>query len=207
MEFMITAFYLYPKARSGELLSVRHAAENLPGIFMQSVVPFLFPAALLILSALLLRKDFAQQMYIQLKGKWQRITALILIAAILLLTGICLIVKEDRGSVLFSLLYYTVFIAFAEEFVCRDVCAWFLQEFRWPVRFLIPNICFALLHLFSAAHWGEITGAVLFHFLTSDVLGFAAFGCLMQLLKEKSGTIWLPVLLHTLMDYSVVIKY
>ena len=206
-EFMVMAFYLYPKARSGELLSVRHASENLPGIFMQSVVPFLIPAALLILSALLLRKDFAKQMYMPLKGNWQRITAGILIFAILGLTAWCLAVMEDKASVLFSLFYYAVFVAFAEEFVCRDVCTWFLKDFSWPVRYLIPNICFALLHVFSAANWGGITGTVLVHFLTADALGLAAAGCLFQLLKEKSGTIWLPVLLHTLMDYSAVLNY
>ncbi len=207
VEFLITALFLYPKARRGELLSVRRAAENLPGIFMQSAAVFLFPAALLILSALLLHKDFAQQMYMTLKGKWQRISACILISAISVITVYSLIVSEDKTAVLFSLFYYSVFIAFAEEFVCRDVCTWFLRDFRWPVRYLIPNICFALLHLFSAAGWGEITGAVILHFLTSDAAGFAVYGCLMQLLKEKSGTIWLPVLLHALMDYSVVLKY
>ncbi len=206
-EFLITAFYLYPKARSGELLSARHAAENLPGILMQSAAVFLFPAVLLILSAFYFRKDSAQQMYLALKGKWQRITALILVSAILLLTGYCLIVKEDKISVLFSLLYYFLFIAFAEEFVCRDVCTWFLKDFSWPARYLIPNICFALLHVFSALNWGEITGAGLLHFLTAEALGFVAAGCLFQLLKEKSGTLWLPVLVHALLDYSVVLSY
>lgn len=207
VEFLVTAFYLYPKARNGELLSVRHASGNLSGIFMQSMVTFLFPAVLLILFALLLKKDFVKQMYMRLEGKWQRITAAILILVILALTFCCLIVKEDKVSVLFSLLYYAVFIAFAEEFVCRDVCTWFLQDFRWPVRYLVPNICFALLHVFSAANWGEITGTVLLHFLTSGLLGYAAAGCLLQLFKEKSGTIWLPVLLHALLDYSVVLTY
>ncbi len=204
---MFMAFWLYPKAGNGELLSVRHASENLPGIFAQSMVSFLIPAGLLILSASLLKKDFAEQMYMTLKGKWQRITAAVLIFAFLLLTGYCLTVKEDKVSVLFSLFYYVVFIGFAEEFVCRDVCTWFLEEFSWPVRYLVPNICFALLHVFSASRWGEITGDVLLRFLTSDLLGFAVMGCLLQLFKEKSGTIWLPVLLHALMDFTAVLKY
>ena len=32
-------------------------------------------------------------------------------------------------------------------------------------------------------------------------------GCVFQLLKEKSGTIWIPILLHALMDFSYVLKY
>ena len=206
-EFMTMAFWLYPKARNGELLSVRHASENLSGIFVQSMITFLFPAALLILFMLLLKKDFVKQMYMQLEGKWQRITAGVFIVMILGLTFYCLIIKEDKVSVLFSLLYYLVFVAFAEEFTCRDVCTWFLRDHSWQVRYLLPNVCFALLHVFSAAEWGEITGAGLLHFITSEALGFAVAGCLLQLFKEKSGTIWLPVLLHTLMDYAIVLNY
>ena len=207
VEFTFMACYLYPKARSGELLSVRNASENLSGILGQSLVTFLFTAVLLILFALRLKKDFARQLYLRLEGKWQRITAGALLLGILVLTGYCLIVKEDRVSILFSLLYSSVVVAFAEEFLCRDACTWFLRDFDWPVRYLIPNVCFALLHVFYAAGWQRITGAALFRFVTSDLLGYAIGGCLLQLFKEKSGTLWLPVLLHTLMDYSVVLTY
>jgi membrane protease YdiL (CAAX protease family) len=153
VEFTVMACYLYPKARSGELLSVRHASANLSGILGQSLVSFLFPAVLLILFALRLKKDFARQMYLRLEGKWQRITAGAFLLGILVLTVYCLIVKEDRVSILFSLLYYSVFVAFAEEFLCRDACTWFLRDFDWPVRYLIPNVCFAMLHVFYAAGW------------------------------------------------------
>ena len=207
VEFLITAFYLYPKGLHGELLSVRHASENLPGIFIQSVIPFLFPVALLILFVLLLKNDFPKQMYMTLQGKWQRITAAVLCTAAIGLAVYCLITKEDRASILFSLLYYFVFVSFSEEFVCRDICTYFLRDSAWPVRYLIPNICFAGLHLFMYAGWSEITDAEVLHFLTSGLLGFTLIGCVFQLLKEKSGTIWLPVLLHGLMDFSAVLKY
>ena len=91
--------------------------------------------------------------------------------------------------------------------MCRDACTWFLQDFDWPVRYLIPNVCFALLHVFYAVGWQQVTGTALFRFAASDLLGYAIGGCLLQLFKEKSGTLWLPVLLHTLMDYSVVLTY
>ena len=206
-EFCVAAFYLFPRSRNGELLSVSHASENLPGIFVQSLISFLIPAVLLILFAVYLKKDFAAGLYLTLRGKWQRIMSGILFAAALGLTAYCLIVKEDRVTILFSLLYYFVFIAFAEEFVCRDVCTYFLRDASWPIRYLIPNICFAVLHVFAYANWSEITGAYLLRFFSSDMLGLVAMGCCFQLLKEKSGTIWLPVLLHGLMDFTVVLKY
>ena len=207
LEFLITALYLYPKSQRGELVSVSRATENLLGAFRQSIIPFLFPAVLLVLFVLLLKKDFSKQLYMTMRGNWQRIAAIVLCAATMGLTVYCLIVKEDRISILFSLLYYYIFVAFTEEFVCRDVCTFFLRDAAWPVRYLIPNICFAFLHVFSYADWSGITGIYLIRFLTSGLPGYVVMGCVFQLLKEKSGTIWLPVLLHGLMDFSIVLKY
>ena len=147
-------------------------------------------------------------MYMTLKGKWQRITAAVLIAAILGFTVYGLLAKPDRGSILLSLFYYLVIVAFAEEFVIRDACTYFLRDASWPLRYLLPNFFFALPHLFNYAGWGEISGGVLLNFLFNGILlGYVFGGCLLQLLKEKSGSIWLPVLLHCLMDYSTILKY
>lgn len=147
-------------------------------------------------------------MYMNLKGKWQKITALILGVMILGLTIYGLVVKQDKSAVLFSLFYYLVIIAFAEEFVIRDVCTYFLRDASWPLRFLVPNSLFALMHLFVYAGWGKISGSILLRFLFNGAfLGYVFSGCMFQLFKEKSGSIWLPVLLHCLLDYSVIINY
>ncbi len=174
---------------------------------LQCLLEFVFPAVLLILFALVLKRDYLSSLYMTLKGKWQRITSAVLIAAILGLTVYGLAAKTDRVSILLSLFYYLVIVAFAEEFVIRDACTYFLRNASWPLRYLLPNIFFALPHLFNYAGWGEISGGMLLSFLLNGVLGYAAFGCLLQFFKEKSGSIWLPVLLHCLMDYSVILKY
>ena len=99
-------------------------------------------------------------------------------------------------------------IAFSEEFVTRDACTYFLRDSSWPLRYLLPNGIFALLHLFLYAEWGEIGAEVLIRFFTTGTFfGYVSMGCLFQLFKEKSGSLWLPVLLHGLMDYSVILKY
>lgn len=38
-------------------------------------------------------------------------------------------------------------------------------------------------------------------------LGLILTGCIFQYLKEKSGTIWIPVLVHAILDYMVVLGY
>jgi membrane protease YdiL (CAAX protease family) len=207
LEFFIT-FQLYRGIQSGSAISVRHAAAQPVLFLLQCLRECLLPAALLILFAIVLKKDFASALSFRLRGKWQRTVAAILTAVIFGFTLYGLVAKQDKASVLFSLLYYLVIVAFSEEFVIRDACTWFLRDNSWPLRYLLPNAIFALLHLFLFAEWGEISGEVLIRFFTTGTfLGYVSMGCLFQLFKEKSGSLWLPVLLHGLMDYSVIPTY
>ena len=207
LEFFIT-FQLYRGIQSGSVISVRHAAAQPVLFLLQCLRECLLPAVLLILFAALLKKDFSSALYFRLRGKWQRAAAAILIAAILGFALYGLVTKQDKASVLISLLYYLVVVAFSEEFVIRDACTWFLRDNSWPLRYLLPNAIFALLHLFLYAEWGEIGAEVLIRFFTTGTFfGYVSMGCLFQFFKEKSGSIWLPVLLHGLMDYSVILTY
>lgn len=207
LEFLIT-FLLYRGVRSGTVISVRQAAAQPAAFLLQCLRECLLPAALLLLFAVLLKKDFSSALYFRLRGKWQRTVAAILTTVIIGFTLYGLITKQDKASILVSLLYYLVVIAFSEEFVIRDACTWFLRDNSWPLRYLLPNAIFALLHLFLYAEWGEIGSEVLIRFFTTGTfLGYVLMGCLFQLFKEKSGSIWLPVLLHGLMDYSVILTY
>ena len=207
LEFFIT-FQLYRGIQSGSVISVRHAAAQPVLFLLQCLRECLLPAVLLILFAALLKKDFSSALYFRLRGKWQRAAAAILIAAILGFALYGLVTMQDKASVLISLLYYLVVVAFSEEFVIRDACTYLLRDSSWPLRYLLPNAIFALLHLFLYAEWGEIGAEVLIRFFTTGTFfGYVSMGCLFQLFKEKSGSIWLPVLLHGLMDYSVILKY
>ncbi|MBR3294512.1 MAG: CPBP family intramembrane metalloprotease [Oscillospiraceae bacterium] len=199
---------LWQKVQRGAVVSVRLASSQPAAFLFQCLREFLFPAILLILFALALKKDFAAGMCLRLRGKWQRAAAAALAAAILGLTAYGLAVKADKLAILISLVYYLIVIAFAEEFVFRGACAYFLREASWPLRYLLPNAFFALLHLFVSAGWGAIDGGALLRFLFDGTfLGYVFGGCMFQLLKERSGTLWLPVLLHGLMDYTSILLY
>jgi hypothetical protein len=45
------------------------------------------------------------------------------------------------------------------------------------------------------------------HFVTSSLFGLVAFSCIQLFIKEKTGTIWIPVLIHGILDYSGVLSY
>ncbi len=207
LEIGWAAWYMYGLKAKGKLLGVARASDDPLALLGQNLVESLVPLLLFLLFLFLLKKDFPDAMYLRLRGKWQRVAAAALALALAGITARCLAVKQDRFTILYNLFYYLVIIAFFEEFVTRGVCVYLLRAEDWPIRYLVPNLCFALNHLFSHAGFGAITLPYLMQFLFTEVLGLAVIGCLMQLLKEKSGTLWLPVLLHALMDFSVVLRY
>ena len=156
---------------------------------------------------IILRKNFVSEMYLKISEKKQKITVFILTAILLAVTVFCLITKADKITILYNLLYYTVFIALEEELLVRGVCVYLLKDESNYIRYLVPNILFAAMHLFSYANWGKITPVYVFSFITSQMLGLVLTGCIFQYLKEKSGTIWIPVLVHAILDYMVVLNY
>ena len=97
--------------------------------------------------------------------------------------------------------------AMEEELLVRGICVYLLKDENNYIRYLVPNILFAAMHLFSYTNWGKITLVYVFSFITSQMLGLILTGCIFQYLKEKSGTIWIPVLVHAILDYMVVLGY
>lgn len=198
---------LYTWKRNGTVLSVKTASDNIPGIFLQNLIVCAVPIILFVVCLLTLKKQFFSQMYFKVYTKKQAIMIASLAAILTVLTLYCLMTKTDRITVLYNLLYYIVFIALTEEFVVRDVCVYLLRTEKDSVRYLIPNILFAVMHVFSYADWGTITLHYLFSFASSQMFGLIAMGCIFQYLKEKSGTIWVPVLVHGILDFLVVLSY
>ena len=207
VDMMWGASFIYRWKADGTVISVRNASTDLPGIFLQNLILFIVPLILFVAMLFILRKDFADEMYLRVTGKKQAVILLILGGILLLLTVFCMVTKEDKISVLYSMVYYLVFIAFAEEFVVRDVCVYLLRNERKVIQYVVPNLIFAFMHVFAYAGWGSVTVTDMAHFVTSDLFGLIAVGCLFQFLKEKSNTIWIPVLVHAIMDDLAVFGY
>ena len=172
---------------------------NIPGIFVQNLIVEAVPILLFFLFLFRLGKNFQTEMYLKITGKMQKCTVGILGGILLALALWCLVTKADKVTVLYNLLYYTVFIAFAEEFVVRGVCVYLVRGEKPYIRYLAPNLLFAVMHLFSYANWGAITVPYVISFVSSELLGLLTMGCIFQFLKEKSGTLWTAVLVHAIL--------
>ena len=206
-DILTAAYFIYTWKQNGTVISVRNASDNIPGIFCQSLAVSMVAILVILIFFIILRKKFVSEMYLKISEKKQKITVLILTVILLAVTVFCLIIKADKITVLYNLLYYTVFIALEEELLVRGVCVYLLKDENNYIRYFVPNILFAAMHLFSYANCGKITPVYVFSFITSQMLGLVLTGCIFQYLKEKSGTIWIPVLVHAILDYMVVLNY
>lgn len=208
LDLLCGAGYLYfVKETGGTLLSVKYASGHLSGLFAQGLITTAFPLVLFLLFLCILRKDFFAAMYLRVYTKKQAVTAAALVFVLAGMTAVCLTRNADKAAILYNLFYYLVLIAFTEEFVVRGVCVYLLRDFPRAVRYLLPNAAFGLMHIFAYANYEALTPSYVLHFLTSNLLGLIAAGCFFQFLKEKSGTLWIPVLLHAICDYSVIFTY
>ena len=206
-DILWSAGFIYLWKTKGVVLSVKEASVNIPGIFVQNLIVEAVPILLFFLFLFRLGKNFQTEMYLKITGKMQKCTVGILGGILLALALWCLVTKADKVTVLYNLLYYTVFIAFAEEFVVRGIGVYLVRGEEPYIRYLAPNLLFAVMHLFSYANWGAITVPYVISFVSSELLGLLTMGCIFQFLKEKSGTLWTAVLVHAILDYSVVLSY
>ena len=206
-DILWSAGFIYLWKTEGVALSVKEASANIPGIFAQNLIVEAVPILLFFLFLFRRGKNFQTEMYLRITGKMQKRTIGILSGILLVLALWCLVTKADKVTVLYNLLYYTVFIAFAEEFVVRGICVYLVRDEKSYIRYLAPNLLFAAMHLFSYANWGAITVPYVISFVSSELLGLLTMGCIFQFLKEKSGTLWTAVLVHAILDYSVVLSY
>ena len=193
-DILVAAYFIYTWKQNGTVVVVRNASDNIFGIFRQSLVVSMVAIIVILI-------------FFMISGKKQKTTVLILTAILGAVTVFCLITKADKITILYNLLYYTVFIAMEEELLVRGICVYLLKDENNYIRYLVPNILFAAMHLFSYTNWGKITLVYVFSFITSQMLGLILTGCIFQYLKEKSGTIWIPVLVHAILDYMVVLGY
>ncbi len=202
-DIMVAALLIYRWKENGTLIPSTQASVDLAGILHQNLMLLVVPIVVFVVFLAFLKKDFVDQMYLRVKGKLQWS---VVIALILCLCGILirhLIVHDDKITVFFLLFYYVFVIAFAEEYVCRDACTYLLKNEKSTIRYIVPNLLFALMHIFNYSGWGAITGEYIFRFMRYDMPVILCIGCFNQALKEKTGTIWIPVLLHAAWDFAL----
>lgn len=126
-DLLWSAHFIYGWKQAGTVILVRDASQDIPGILKQNVIVAAMPVVLLISFVAILKGRFMDEMYMRLSRdeKVRIVQTRIIILLVVVLAGIAayaFATKSDKITVIYSLLYYVMFIAFTEEFVVRDVC-------------------------------------------------------------------------------------
>lgn len=126
-DLLWSAHFIYGWKQAGTVILVRDASQDIPGILKQNVIVAAMPVVLLISFVAILKGRFMDEMYMRLSRdeKVRIVQTRIIILPAVVLAGIAayaFATKSDKITVIYSLLYYVMFIAFTEEFVVRDVC-------------------------------------------------------------------------------------
>ena len=202
VDIIWASWLIYRWQDAGTMIPARNGVAALPTAISQQLILAAVPILLFVIGLAVLRNRFAKELALTVSGKKQWTIVLILVGALLCETAVALIVKKDVGSVLYGLLYYMAFIAFTEEFVVRGIWVRLLKGENAWLRYLWPNCLFAAMHFVAYADWNEITADYALRFFTGSFLGLMAVGCVFQLLKEKTGSLWVPILFHAALDFG-----
>ena len=102
--------------------------------------------------------------------------------------------------------YYLILIAFLEELIFCGLLPFLMEKSgvpAWAV-WVIPGVLFACMHtLMPMVQNGFAVRTLAFHLL-SVLGGYTAGHCGFYALRRWSGTLWLPILVHGLLDFSSI---
>lgn len=193
------------KSKGIELYSASVASQHPAAILLQWGIVSIYPAILALLVWKRRGNKFLQDMYLEIRGKRQKI---FVVCLGIILAAMFILAIGKTGDVLLvalNLLFYLVVVAFTEELILRGICPFLLRKSSKPVVYLLPNILFAGLHIFSYTGFQVLSIEYVMQFLSSQMLGLVITGLFFQLLKEYTGTLWVPVLVHAILDFSVLL--
>ncbi|MBQ9142072.1 MAG: CPBP family intramembrane metalloprotease [Lachnospiraceae bacterium] len=197
--------YLYFKYlnENGGILSISKAGQDLPGIITQSLIVNVPILVMLLLSFVILRKKAVDYLALGLEKKSAKIIVLVLVIVCVLSLTRQLVVYDDRVTIVFKWIYYLVFVAFCEELEYRALMPAILKgRVHKYVEWILPNILFACAHLLLPMIQGK-SFAELLEILGSSILGYVLMGVFWEWCKRKTGSLWVGVLIHAIMDFGV----
>lgn len=206
-DYLWSFWYFRSRYSTGTLLSISQvSAENLGNMLFQNVAVNLITLLTAAILWLILRRDFGK--ILGFVGGNRRghlaagiaggIYALLLVAA-LVWSGISVL------ALVYQWIYFLVLVALSEEFLFRAVFPWLMEKSRLPswCAWIVPGVLFGAAHtLVPLVKFGAST---LLPELLSGVAGYVLASCGFYALRRWSGTIWLPVFIHAVLDFTGIL--
>ncbi len=204
--FLLAAIYIcwafiYYKILYHEhsLISIDDAGEKTLKLFLQHIIANI-PAILLF--AICVKKKQQKKVFLNMPEvrPMKLILILILIFYVLMFFYSLNIIGNIVESAYIAI-FYLVFVAFSEEFFYRGILPSILKGNSKWLRLLLPNIIFSISHLAMLFVYEDGLESLLrwqtLYFIISTVI----FGIILEMVKRKSGSLYIPVMLHAVYDF------
>lgn len=194
--------FLYYKRLFAEhmLISLDDASADVLKIFLQHIMVNL-PVIMLFAAALKMTGSEKLFLCMPPKRMW-KILLLLGVISYSALFFYALSISDDKVKAVYTAVFYLLFVSFMEEFLYRGLVP-ALQKGKLPkaLEWILPNIVFSLSHfvmLFVEPSGASgITACALITFFITTII----FGMIMELLKRKSGSLYIPVLIYAVYDF------
>lgn len=103
----------------------------------------------------------------------------------------------------YKFFFYLVVVAFGEEFIFRGFLYNRLKGNSKPVAIIISGILWGILHAIMPSILNNSSIGQLLLSMSNEIGGGILMGWYFIYIQEKSKTLWIPILVHAILDYTV----
>jgi uncharacterized protein len=109
--------------------------------------------------------------------------------------------KVDKSILIFFYAWLTLFIGFSEETLFRGIILNALKRYGTIISVLFSSFLFSLIHITN------LMSGFSLNFILMQLYVAFSLGVLFAALRIRTGTIWLVILLHTIIDFLGLVTY
>lgn len=204
LEYAWSLLYYRALYQSGKLIAVKELQSvDIPAALLQHFLVNIPVLCMTVSAALVWKRQITTLFGLTTVDKKRRYSVLLAGGAFVILLAAALVKEVNTpANLLYQWSYYLIFVALAEETLCRGLLPLLMEKGEFPewCVWVVPGVLFGLMHTLIPAVRGTLTAAIVF----SSIGGMLFSHCALYSLRRWSGTLWLPVLLHAAWDFTGV---
>lgn len=190
--------------QSGKLIAVKELQSgDIPAALLQHFLVNIPILCMIGIAVWVWKRQFPAVFGLTTGDKKKRCSMLLAGGAFVLLLAAALVKEVNTpANLLYQRLYYLIFIALAEEALCRGLLPVLMEKGEFPkwCVWIIPGVLFGMMHTLIPAIKGTLTAATVF----SSIGGMLVSHCVFYAWRRWSGTLWLPIFIHAALDFAGV---
>ncbi len=200
LQYCWTYFFSIYLRKIGTLSQITSPIGFVPAFFFNLIIAI--PMIIVLIGTIIrYKRDFDDKMMYIKTDRYLLTLILTMVYAIMLPLSTRVDVNPRRGA--FAWFYYLVFISFLEEFLYRGLVPTLMERASFPswIKAIIPALAYGLYQsALPFAQYG-ISLSVL-KSIAPDIIWSTIFHFALMAMKKWTGAMWLPIIVHAILDLS-----